>query len=36
MERGGKFSLADFRNAQFARTALFRKIQSLFGATTSW
>ena len=30
MERGGKFSLADFRNAQFARTALFRKIQSLF------
>src|SRR6188508_174456 len=29
MERGGKFSLADFRNAQFARTALFRKIQSL-------
>lgn len=30
MERGGKFSLADFRNAQFARTVLFRKIQSLF------
>jgi aspartyl-tRNA(Asn)/glutamyl-tRNA(Gln) amidotransferase subunit A len=30
MERGGKFSLADFRNAQFARTALFRTIQSLF------
>jgi aspartyl-tRNA(Asn)/glutamyl-tRNA(Gln) amidotransferase subunit A len=30
MERGAKFSLADFRNAQFARTALFRKIQSLF------
>jgi aspartyl-tRNA(Asn)/glutamyl-tRNA(Gln) amidotransferase subunit A len=29
MERGGKFSLADFRNAQFARTALFRSIQSL-------
>jgi len=31
MERGAKFTLADFRNAQFARTALFRKIQSLFG-----
>ena len=30
MERGAKFTLADFRNAQFARTALFRKIQSLF------
>lgn len=30
MDRGAKFSLADFRNAQFARTALFRKIQSLF------
>ena len=30
MERGGKFGLADFRNAQFARTALFRRIQSLF------
>ncbi len=29
MERGGKFGLADFRNAQFARTALFRRIQSL-------
>ncbi len=29
MERGAKFTLADFRNAQFARTALFRKIQSL-------
>lgn len=29
MDRGAKFSLADFRNAQFARTALFRKIQSL-------
>ena len=30
MERGAKFTLADFRNAQFARTTLFRKIQSLF------
>lgn len=30
MDRGAKFTLADFRNAQFARTALFRKIQSLF------
>ena len=30
MERGAKFSLADFRNAQYARTALFRRIQSLF------
>jgi aspartyl-tRNA(Asn)/glutamyl-tRNA(Gln) amidotransferase subunit A len=30
MERGAKFTLADFRNAQFARTALFRRIQSLF------
>jgi aspartyl-tRNA(Asn)/glutamyl-tRNA(Gln) amidotransferase subunit A len=29
MERGAKFTLADFRNAQYARTALFRKIQSL-------
>jgi len=29
MERGDKFSLADFRNAQFARTVLFRRIQSL-------
>jgi len=29
MDRGAKFTLADFRNAQFARTALFRKIQSL-------
>ncbi len=29
MDRGDKFTLADFRNAQFARTALFRKIQSL-------
>jgi aspartyl-tRNA(Asn)/glutamyl-tRNA(Gln) amidotransferase subunit A len=30
MERGAKFTLADFRNAQFARTVLFRKIQTLF------
>ncbi len=30
MERGSKFTLADFRNAQFARTVLFRKIQALF------
>ncbi len=30
MQRGDKFTLADFRNAQFARTVLFRKIQSLF------
>lgn len=30
MERGGKFSLADFRNAQYARTRLFRAIQELF------
>ncbi len=30
MERGSKFSLADFRNAQFDRTRLFRTIQSLF------
>ncbi len=29
MERGAKFILADFRNAQFARTALFRRIQAL-------
>ena len=29
MDRGAEFTLADFRNAQFARTALFRKIQSL-------
>ncbi|TAJ88029.1 amidase [Reyranella sp.] len=29
MDRGRQFTLADFRNAQFARTALFRKIQSL-------
>lgn len=31
MERGGKFTLADFRNAQYARTNLFRAIQGLFG-----
>ena len=30
MQRGDQFTLADFRNAQFARTQLFRKIQSLF------
>lgn len=30
MQRGEKFTLADFRNAQFARTVLFRTIQSLF------
>jgi aspartyl-tRNA(Asn)/glutamyl-tRNA(Gln) amidotransferase subunit A len=30
MQRGEKFTLADFRNAQFARTVLFRAIQSLF------
>ncbi|MBL8569312.1 MAG: amidase [Phreatobacter sp.] len=30
MQRGAMFSLADFRNAQFARTKLFRQIQSLF------
>lgn len=30
MERGATFSLADFRNAQFARTHLFRAIQGLF------
>ena len=30
MQRGAQFTLADFRNAQFARTALFRRIQSLF------
>lgn len=29
MERGAGFTLADFRNAQFARTRLFRAIQSL-------
>jgi len=29
MERGSKFSLADFRNAEFARTRLFRAIQGL-------
>jgi len=30
MDRGAKFTLADFRNAQFARTVLFRTIQTLF------
>jgi aspartyl-tRNA(Asn)/glutamyl-tRNA(Gln) amidotransferase subunit A len=30
MQRGNQFTLADFRNAQFARTQLFRTIQSLF------
>jgi aspartyl-tRNA(Asn)/glutamyl-tRNA(Gln) amidotransferase subunit A len=30
MQRGNQFTLADFRNAQYARTQLFRKIQSLF------
>ena len=30
MERGGRFTLADFRNAQYARTDLFRRIQALF------
>ncbi len=30
MERGAKFTLADFRNAQYARTRLFRSIQALF------
>ncbi len=30
MQRGEKFSLADFRNAQFARGVLFRRIQALF------
>jgi aspartyl-tRNA(Asn)/glutamyl-tRNA(Gln) amidotransferase subunit A len=29
VERGGKFSMADFRTAQYARTDLFRKIQAL-------
>ena len=29
MQCGEKFTLADFRNAQFARTILYRKIQSL-------
>ncbi len=31
MDRGAKFTLADFRNAQYARTGLFRTIQNLFG-----
>jgi aspartyl-tRNA(Asn)/glutamyl-tRNA(Gln) amidotransferase subunit A len=30
MQRGNKFSLADFRNAQFARSRLFRRVQGLF------
>jgi aspartyl-tRNA(Asn)/glutamyl-tRNA(Gln) amidotransferase subunit A len=30
MRRGDGFTLADFRNAQFARTVLFRRIQTLF------
>jgi aspartyl-tRNA(Asn)/glutamyl-tRNA(Gln) amidotransferase subunit A len=30
MQRGDKFSLADFRNAEFARSQLFRTIQGLF------
>jgi aspartyl-tRNA(Asn)/glutamyl-tRNA(Gln) amidotransferase subunit A len=30
MQRGDGFTLADFRNAQFARTVLFRRIQALF------
>jgi aspartyl-tRNA(Asn)/glutamyl-tRNA(Gln) amidotransferase subunit A len=30
MERGARFTLADFRNAQFARTRLFRAVQALF------
>jgi aspartyl-tRNA(Asn)/glutamyl-tRNA(Gln) amidotransferase subunit A len=31
MERGSKFSLREFREAQFSRTRLFRAIQDLFG-----
>jgi Asp-tRNA(Asn)/Glu-tRNA(Gln) amidotransferase A subunit family amidase len=30
MERGAAFTLREFREAQFARTRLFRAIQSLF------
>jgi aspartyl-tRNA(Asn)/glutamyl-tRNA(Gln) amidotransferase subunit A len=30
VERGGKFSMVDFRKAQYARTNLFREIQGLF------
>ena len=30
MERGGKFSMAEFREGQYARTRLFRDIQALF------
>jgi aspartyl-tRNA(Asn)/glutamyl-tRNA(Gln) amidotransferase subunit A len=29
VERGGKFSMADFRTAQYARTDLFRTLQAL-------
>lgn len=31
MERGARFTLADFRNAEFARTRLFRAMQALLG-----
>ena len=31
MERGAAFTLADFRNAQYARTRLFHTIQDLLG-----
>jgi aspartyl-tRNA(Asn)/glutamyl-tRNA(Gln) amidotransferase subunit A len=31
MDAGARFSLADFRNAQFARTQLFRAVQGLLG-----
>ena len=30
MERGGNFSMAEFREGQYARTRLFRDIQALF------
>lgn len=30
MQRGADFTLADFRNAEFARTRLFRAMQALF------
>jgi len=30
IERGGRFSMVDFRKAQYARTSLFRHIQALF------
>ena len=36
MDRSATFSLADCRNAQFARTVLFRKMQSLSSATIIW